>query len=279
MDERIRLESQLHGAISRGEFTIHYQPEFDLASGRLVRFEALARWAHPNGMIPPIKFIPIAEETGLIIPLGEWVMGKACLEAVGWQQWSKHPVQVAVNVSAIEFSQEDFMERVLRTIRDTGLKPELLQIELTESVAVAGFEEPAAKMAALQELGIGVALDDFGTGYSAMSYLRRLPCDCLKIDRSFVTGLAEKEDSIKILQSMVGLAHSLDMTAIVEGIETPEQLSLLRQLGCDQAQGYLLGKPAPNPRLYLVDGKGGVPDGFIMQRPASAPTAGEAAST
>ncbi len=280
MDERIRLENQLRGAISRGEFIVHYQPEFDLASGQLVRFEALARWARPGeGMISPAKFIPIAEETGLIIPLGEWIMEKACLEAVQWQQLSEHPVQVAVNVSAIEFSQEDFTERVTRIVQQTGLNPELLQIELTESVAMAGVEAAAVKMTALRDMGISIALDDFGTGYSAISYLRRLPCDCLKIDRSFVAGSVEKEESAKILQSLVGLAHNLNMTAIAEGIETAEQLGLLQQIGCDEAQGYLLGRPAPNPSMYLTEDERSGPNSFMAQYSALKKAKPDTAST
>jgi diguanylate cyclase len=253
--ERMNLETQLRGAVARGEIAVYYQPEFDVASGRLVRFEALARWFHPVlGLIPPVKFIPIAEESGLIVPLGAYIMERACYEASQWQPLAPHPVQIAVNVSSIQFSRDSFEEEVVATLKRTGLKPELLQIELTETVMLGAVERSAEKMRRLRSLGISLAIDDFGTGYSCLSYLPSLPFDALKIDRSFVNGLKSKPEAIAMVHSLVGLAHNIGMRVIVEGIEDSEQLQLIRQLGGNEVQGYLLGRPTSDPgsRLSLA---------------------------
>jgi EAL domain-containing protein (putative c-di-GMP-specific phosphodiesterase class I) len=253
--ERLELENQLRGAIRRGEFSIHYQPEFDLSTRRLLRFEALARWHHPTlGSIPPGKFIPIAEETGLIVDIGTWVMEQACKQAVGWQAESETPVQVAVNVSNVQFFRDDFVETVSKALQKSGLAPHLLQLELTESVFIPGIDTFSEKMAALRALGISMAVDDFGTGYSSLSYLPRLPFDCLKIDRSFLAQISQSRDSLAFMQSVVNMAHELKRKVIAEGVETSEQLNLMQQTGCDEVQGFLLGRPTPNPRKYLSCG-------------------------
>ena len=250
--ERLSLENQLRGAITRGEISVHYQPEFNLATGRLIRFEALARWTHPTlGTISPSKFIPIAEESGLIIPLGAHIMERACVEAVDWQAVSPNPVQVAVNVSSLQFMRENFVEEVTGILSRSGLAPRLLQIELTESVMLTGPERAAEIMKTLRSLGISVAIDDFGTGYSCFSYLPRLPFNALKIDRSFVKELESRVETKAMVQSLVALARNLSMQVIVEGIETPEQLELIKKLGGNEVQGYLLGKPPPNPASQL----------------------------
>jgi diguanylate cyclase (GGDEF)-like protein len=251
--ERLSLENQLRGAISRGEISAHYQPEFDIVTGRLIRFEALARWTHPTlGMISPSKFIPIAEETGLIIPLGAYIMESACAEAVKWQTLSSAPIQVAVNVSSLQFMRETFVEEVKAVLGRTGLSPRLLQIELTESVMLSGPERAAEIMKTLRSFGISVAIDDFGTGYSCFSYLPRLPFNALKIDRSFVKELESRAETKAMVQSLVALAKNLSMQVIVEGIETQEQLSLVRKLGGNEVQGYLLGRPTPDPASQLA---------------------------
>lgn len=250
--ERLSIENQLRGAISRNEIGVHYQPEFDIVSGRLIRFEALARWVHPTlGAIPPTKFIPIAEESGLIIPFGAYIMERACADAVTWQTTSAYPVQVAVNVSSLQFMRDTFVQEVSEILNRTGLKPDLLQIELTESVTLKGTERAAQIMQELRDLGVSIAIDDFGTGYSCFSYLPRLPFNALKIDRSFVKELEARAETKAMVQSLVALAHNLGMQVIVEGIETNEQLAMIKSFGGNEVQGYLLGRPTPDPTFHL----------------------------
>lgn len=250
--ERVSLENQLRGATSRGEITVHYQPEFNIMSGRLIRFEALARWTHPTlGTISPAKFIPIAEESGLIVPLGAYIMEQACAEAVRWQAISPDPIQVAVNVSSLQFMREHFVEEVKAVLRRTGLASRLLQIELTESVMLTGPERAAEIMNTLRSIGVSVVIDDFGTGYSCFSYLPKLPFNALKIDRSFVKELESRVETKAMVQSLIALAKNLSMQVIVEGIETTEQLALIRKLGGNEVQGYLLGKPTPEPSSHF----------------------------
>jgi diguanylate cyclase (GGDEF)-like protein len=250
--ERLTLEGELRRAIESGEITVHYQPEFDLDTNTIVRFEALARWSHPKlGAIPPLTFIPIAEETGLIVPLGAYVMERACADAVIWQRRMKRPIQVAVNVSSVQFARDSFIEEVEDILRRTGLKPSLLQLELTESATLTGVERTAEMMRRLKSKGISVAMDDFGTGYSCLSYLPKLCFDALKLDRSFVNELVVHPETRAFVQSILLMAHNLHMKVIVEGIETTEQLELIRALGTNEAQGYLLGRPSPNPLEQL----------------------------
>jgi len=250
--ERLTLEGELRRAIAEGEITVHYQPEFDLTTNAIVRFEALARWTHAKlGVIPPLNFIPVAEECGLIIPLGAYVMEEACRDAVSWQKHSSHPIQVAVNVSSVQFARDSFIDEVDEILHRTGLAPTLLQIELTESATLTGIERAAETMARLKTMGISVAMDDFGTGYSCLSYLPRLSFDALKIDRSFVNELMVRPETRAFVQSILTLAHNLHMKVIVEGIETREQLELTRSLGANEAQGYLLGRPSADAIEHL----------------------------
>ncbi|HZZ37927.1 MAG TPA: EAL domain-containing protein [Acidobacteriaceae bacterium] len=251
--ERLDLETQLRNALTNGEIVVWYQPEFDVASRRLIRFEALARWQHPGlGMISPGKFIPIAEETGLIIPLGRQVMETACREALRWQSKTPVPVQVAVNVSSLQLIRENFVEEVSGIIEKTGLPARLLQIELTESVMLSGAQNAAVTMHRLAEIGVGLAIDDFGTGYSCLSYLPQLPFDALKIDRSFVSELGARPETEALVHSLVILAHKLGMRVIAEGIETEKQLERIAEIGTNEVQGYLLGKPTPDPLAFLA---------------------------
>jgi diguanylate cyclase len=251
--ERMNLETQLRGALDRGEISVHYQPEFELASGRLTRFEALARWTHPIlGAISPGKFIPVAEETGMIIALGAWVMEAACSAAVEWQARAPYPIQVAVNVSSIQFTRENFADDVQRVLARTGLRPELLQIELTESVMLNGAARAEETLKRLREIGITLAIDDFGTGYSNLSYLPRLSLDAMKIDRSFVSYLESRPEARAMITSLVSLAHTLDLRVIVEGVETPEQLELIRGFGADEVQGYLMGRPSADSMAQVL---------------------------
>jgi EAL domain-containing protein (putative c-di-GMP-specific phosphodiesterase class I) len=232
---------------------VYYQPEFDLVRGSLVRFEALARWTHPTlGSIPPSKFIPIAEESGLIIPIGLYVLERACTDAREWQSLSALPIQVAVNVSTIQFRRASFVDELLNILQRIALDPKLLQIEITESAAMENVELARASIRRLQSFGISVAIDDFGTGYSCLSYIPRLSFDALKIDRSFVKDMTHQLESKAMVRSLITLAQELGMKVIVEGIETPEQLDMVRELGGKEAQGYLLGKPTPDPTALIT---------------------------
>jgi diguanylate cyclase (GGDEF)-like protein len=250
--ERLNLENQLRGAIVRGEITVHYQPEFDVATRRLVRFEALARWQHPTlGSIPPDRFIPIAEESGLIIPLGAFVLEHACREARTWQSLSDYPIQVAVNVSTVQFRRAGFVDEVAAILRASGLDPKLLQLELTESIMLDGTDRAASTMKQLAAMGVSIAVDDFGTGYSCFSYLPRLPFNVLKIDRTFVSELDKRVEMAAMIRSLVSLAHNLNMQVVVEGIETVEQLETIEAMGANEVQGYLLGRPTADPKVLL----------------------------
>jgi diguanylate cyclase (GGDEF)-like protein len=250
--ERLELESQLHGALERGELTLHYQPEFDVKTRCLVRFEALARWNNPTlGMIPPLKFIPIAEESGLLIPIGKSLMEQALREAVRWNTLSEGPVMVGVNVSSIQFVQDDFVGVLAHLLEVTGLNPKLLQLEVTESALLPTSGDCTTKMSQLRSLGVSLAIDDFGTGYSSLSYLPRMSFDHLKMDRSFVQHITESQDARAMMRSVVELAHNLSIRVIIECVETTEQLALVEGMGCDEVQGSLFGRPTPNPDQYL----------------------------
>lgn len=252
--ERLTLESELRGAIGRGEIYVQYQPEFDANTGELIRFEALARWKHPHlGQVAPDKFIPIAEESGLIYALGEFVMDQACRACASWQSVAPKPVEVAVNVSALQFNSDRIVGEIEAVLRRTHLSPELLQIELTESVVVGSLKHTAEKMRKLRRLGISLAIDDFGTGYSSLSYLPGLPFSALKIDRAFTREIVDSIETLTMVRSMIEMAHSMKMRVIAEGVETSEQFCILRNLGANEAQGYYLGPPADNPTGQLQE--------------------------
>ena len=246
--ERLTLERELHHAIAKGEISLDYQPEVDFATNQIVRFEALARWTHPElGLILPAVFIPLAEEAGLINTLGAYIMERACTEAVSWQETAGRPVQVGVNVSSVQFGADAFFEEVANVLQRTGLAPHLLQIELTESATVNGMDRAADMMRRLKRLGVSVAVDDFGTGYSCLTYLPKLPFDTLKLDRSFVSEMMVRRETKALVGSIMTLARDLDMKVIAEGIETQEQLRAIRALGSDGGQGFLLGRPSGDP--------------------------------
>jgi diguanylate cyclase (GGDEF)-like protein len=250
--ERFTLENELRRALSNGELSVHYQPEFDILTNSLVRFEALARWTHPTmGVIPPLQFIPVAEESGLIVSLGAYILERACMEALTWQDLADHPIQVGVNVSSVQFARSSFVEEVVGVLNRTGLRPDLLQLELTESATLISIHHAAETMQRLKAIGVTMALDDFGTGYSCLSYLPKLAFDALKIDRSFVRELMTSPETRALVESILTLARNLNMKVIVEGIENEEQLALVGELGGDEAQGYLLGRPGPDPASHL----------------------------
>ncbi len=244
--ERMELENSLHRVLDRHELRVYYQPQVDLQSGRIVGMEALLRWQHPKGgMISPATFIPLAEEIGLIFPIGEWMMRTACRQAKLWQDQGFEPIRLGVNVSPHQFQDREFMEILSRILEQFKLEPRWLNVELTESIVMQDVRENILKLKQLHAFGITVAIDDFGVGYSSLSYLRNFPVDQLKMDRSFVQNLPESSNDAKIARHIVEMAHSLGLTVIAEGVETVAQLRFLKEIGCDEAQGYLLSKPLP----------------------------------
>ena len=244
--KRFSLETSLRKALEREEFLVYYQPKIDMRTRRPCGMEALIRWRRPDGkLVPPLDFISVAEETGLIVPIGEWVLRKACAQTASWAMQGFGPLKVSVNLSAAQFRQPDLVEHTGELMCAAGLAPELLELELTEGMLVEDTESSIAILTALKELGLSVSIDDFGTGYSSLSYLKKFPLSALKIDRSFVRDLAAGTDDAAIVTATIALAHSLRLDVIAEGVETEEQYDFLRSLGCDQAQGYLFSPPVP----------------------------------
>ena len=243
---RLEMEEALRLALERDEFVVHYQPQVELATGALIGFEALVRWQHPGlGMMLPGDFIPIAESTGLIVPLGERVLATACLHAAHWQGAAGAPLCVAVNVSARQFRHKGFVESVKGALASARLHPRFLELEITENSIIEHGAETTATLEAIGDLGVQLAIDDFGTGYSSLSYLKRLPIDTVKIDQSFVADLPGDLDAGAIVGAIIALAHNLGLKVIAEGVETQEQCAYLREHGCDRAQGYFFGRPQP----------------------------------
>jgi len=244
--ERLAMESNMRKALEREEFMVYYQPQVDLRSGEIVGMEALLRWQHPEmGLIYPVEFIPIAEETGLILPIGEWVLRTACKQNKAWQDAGYTPIRMAVNLSARQFQQQNLAEIVERVLRETGLDPSYLDLEITESAIMKDADAAVSTLRDLKEMGIKISIDDFGTGYSSLSNLKRFPIDILKIDRSFIQDVAVNSDDAAIATAIITLAHSLHMRAIAEGVETVEQIEFLRLLKCDGMQGYVFSRPVP----------------------------------
>jgi diguanylate cyclase (GGDEF)-like protein len=244
---RLALETDLRHAQLGGEFTLHYQPQVDLCSGQVVGVEALLRWQHRSkGFISPAEFIPLAEETGLIIPIGEWVLKAACRQNAAWQRAGLPRFKVAVNISAVQFARPNFVQTVTQALEESRLAPEYLELEVTESVVMHDIEQVAQKLVLLRNMGVHIAIDDFGTGYSSLRYLQNLPIDSLKIDRSFVMTIGERQQSdAALVSTIVTLAKALELTVIAEGLETEAQLNYLRSIGYKQAQGFFFSKPLP----------------------------------
>ncbi|MCW2276687.1 putative bifunctional diguanylate cyclase/phosphodiesterase [Heliophilum fasciatum] len=246
LKERQLIESNLRHALERKQLQLYYQPQFDTMTEKMIGVEVLIRWFHPElGMIPPNHFIPIAEETGLILPIGEWVLRTACRQAKEWQERGFDPVRVAINLSPRQFQQQNLVATVESALYTSGLEPQWLELEITESLAMKDAEFTIAMLKDLRAMGVSLMIDDFGTGYSSLSYLMRFPVEGLKIDNSFVRDSIESNSSALLLASVITLGRNLNMRVIAEGVETEKQLTFLRKHQCDQVQGYLLGRPMP----------------------------------
>jgi predicted signal transduction protein with EAL and GGDEF domain len=262
MDQQIRdrrvLHQDLSVAIKNGELSLYYQPQATsrqtVAGTEIIGFEALARWLHPvRGFVSPGDFIPLAEESGLIVEMGEWILREACQEAASWPM----PLQIAVNLSPAQFMHGDLVGLVHSILLETGLAPGRLELEITEGVLIEDFERGLALLRRLKALGVRVSMDDFGSGYSSLSYLQAFPFDKIKIDRAFVINLGRNPQSAAIVRAVIGLGHGLEMSIVAEGVETQEQLGFLSDEGCDAVQGYFIGKPLPIAQYATLVGRSG----------------------
>ncbi|MGA2550633.1 MAG: EAL domain-containing protein, partial [Burkholderiaceae bacterium] len=256
--QRIELETQFRMALSRNQLHLAYQPKVDLVTGKVIGAEALMRWRHPDlGNVPPSRFIPLAEETGLIVPIGDWALRTACAQAKTWQSMGLQIQSVSVNVSARQFLQKDVVAWVLQVLEQTGLDATMLELELTESLIAQDTEKVIATVDQLKRAGVRLSIDDFGTGYSSMSYVKRFRVDTLKIDQSFIRGLLSNPEDAAIALAVISLAHSLGQKAIAEGVESAEQCAVLRRLGCDEIQGYVFSPAVSSDEFaqMLISGK------------------------
>jgi diguanylate cyclase (GGDEF)-like protein len=251
--ERQYIESGIRLALERKEFALHYQPKLDLVSGKIVGAEALIRWLHPlRGWVFPADFIPVAEDSGLIVALSKWVLREACQQARTWQVSGLPPICVSVNISVIDFRQRGFLEDVQQVLEDTGLEPSLLELEITESVLMQNIDSTIAILKTIKEMGVRLAIDDFGTGYSSLSYLRHLPIDVLKIDQSFVRNLNTDSNDAALVSAIISLGKSLNLNVIAEGIETIEQFEFLKAHQCEEGQGYYFSKAVDGPAFATL---------------------------
>lgn len=256
--DRLSLQSSLSHALEREELQVYYQPQVDLHSGQIIGAEALVRWRHPErGLVSPDKFIPIAEETGLIVPIGEWVLWTACKQTKIWQTSGFPALRVAVNLSSRQFSQIDLRKQLVQILLDTSLDPKYVELELTESMLVQNTEVAIRRLNALKSLGVQIAIDDFGTGYSSLSYLQQFPFDILKIDRCFIQDITDDPSKAAITKAIIEMAKTLELKLIAEGVETKSELSFVRQNKCDVMQGYLFSRPVPEQEFeeLLTTGK------------------------
>jgi diguanylate cyclase (GGDEF)-like protein len=247
---RMELESSLRQALEREEFELHYQPQVGVKSGAIVGVEALLRWRHPQkGLIAPMQFIPFAEETGLIVPIGTWVLNRACAQNKAWQEAGLPPIPVSVNMSAKQCEQDDIDEIVKKALEDSGLEAKYLELEITESISMAHPDESVPLMTRLKQTGVTLSIDDFGTGFSSLSYLRRFPVDRLKIDLSFVRDIVNDAGCLAISEAIITMSHSLNLQVVAEGVETAGQLELLGARNCDTIQGFYFSPPVPAHEL------------------------------
>jgi EAL domain-containing protein (putative c-di-GMP-specific phosphodiesterase class I) len=251
--ERLVLERLLRRALERDEFELHYQPKVDLRSGTITGVEALLRWRSPElGLVPPGKFIPILEETGLILEVGEWVIARACRQARLWREQGLPPLRIAVNLSPRQFQQPGLAERIRTIIDQPDFPPGALELEITESMVTQNVERAIAMLQELRQLGVHLAIDDFGTGYSSLAVLKRFPVSCLKIDRSFVREVPNDPDDVAITRAVIALAHSMGLSVVAEGVENEAQRAFLVECGCDEMQGFLFSKPLPAADLAAL---------------------------
>ncbi|HTJ97257.1 MAG TPA: bifunctional diguanylate cyclase/phosphodiesterase, partial [Rhodocyclaceae bacterium] len=250
VSERVALVTELHHALERGELELHYQPQVNLADQKVIGVEALMRWRHPQrGVIPPARFIPLAEESGLIVPMGAWALEEACRQNRAWQLAGLPPMVMAVNLSAVQFRERKLQETVARALANSQLDPGWLELEVTESVIMDGAERMLDQLADLRSLGVQLSIDDFGTGYSSLAYLTRFEVNKLKIDQAFVRGALKHERDATIVGTIIQMAKGLHLRVIAEGVETSEQAAMLLQHGCDEGQGYLFARPLPPAEL------------------------------
>ncbi len=254
--ETLNIENKLRKAVEQQQFVLHYQPKFDSKSRSIVGMEALIRWNDPEtGLVPPVRFISILEETGLILPVGAWAMKQAVSDYRRWRGQGLHPPRIAVNVSEIQLRRKDFVSTVEEACRFASNHDHGLDLEITESLIMRNIEDNIAKLAAIRQMGCEVAIDDFGTGYSSLQYLSQLPMDSLKIDRSFIVRMHGSPADMAIVSTIIALAHDLDLKVVAEGVETEDQARLLRLLKCDAMQGYLFSKPVPADQIEAMLGK------------------------
>jgi diguanylate cyclase (GGDEF)-like protein len=251
--EQLKLENDLRNALLHEQYVLHYQPRIDFSNGRITGLEALIRWKHPErGMVSPGEFIPMLEETGMIVDVGRWALQRAALEHAGWSASGLKPPRVAVNVSPAQLRRGDFVDYVRDALAAVEGACERIDIEITESMLMEDIDGSIAKLKAVQGMGLQVALDDFGTGYSSLSYLARLPINSLKVDRSFVTQMPKSPEQMAIVSTVISLARALNLKVVAEGVETEEQANLLRLLRCDEVQGYLFGRPMPSEQIEVL---------------------------
>jgi EAL domain-containing protein (putative c-di-GMP-specific phosphodiesterase class I) len=244
--ERLALETSLRRGLERNEFFLHYQAKLDLNTERITGVEALVRWQHPEmGMVPPAQFIPLAEETGLIVPIGRWVLNTACAQNVAWQREGLPPLCMAVNLSARQFADEDLIADIAAALKESGMKAELLELELTESMVIQNAERAGRVLTEIKKMGARLAIDDFGVGYSSLTHLKRFPIDTLKVDRSFIRDLPQDLEDKAITEAIIAMGKSLNLTVVAEGVETQEQQTFLQDHACDEMQGFFFSKPIP----------------------------------
>ena len=250
---KLALESDLRHAIARSEFLLHYQPKLDLATNRIVSVEALVRWQHPKrGLVQPGEFIELAEETGMIMELGAYVITQACLQFKQWQAMGIDLESIAVNLSPVQFRRDDLVEHIAEILDSTGVPPNRLELEITEGAVMHNEEKSIETMKRLKALGISLSMDDFGVGYSSLSHLTRFPIDRLKIDQSFISDLPQNQEKAAVVRAIVAMAHSLNLATVAEGVETAEQERFMKAVGCDQFQGYFLSRPIPAQELKAL---------------------------
>jgi EAL domain-containing protein (putative c-di-GMP-specific phosphodiesterase class I) len=251
--QNIVLEADLRKAVGREQLLLHYQPQIDLTTGHVVGAEALLRWMRPGfGLTPPNVFMPLAEESGLIVDIGAWVLREACAQGVVWRERGFPPIRIAVNLSPVQFLRQDIVQLVADTLHATGLDPDYLELELTESSLLNDIQQTTATLESLKKLGVKISVDDFGVGYSSLTYVKNFPIDRLKIDRSFISNLTTNSRDEAIVRAIGTLAANLGVKVIAEGVETQQQLECLRAQQCDEVQGYLLGRPIPPAGFEVI---------------------------